>query len=82
MQSENASSAILVTELWMLIEVKFEQPQNALSPIEVTDLGKVIEVKPEQSQNALEPISVTESEMTLASSIPPGKHIKVLLSFE
>ena len=39
-------------------------------------------VRLEQPQNALEPISVTESEMTLASSIPLGKHIKVLLSFE
>ena len=52
LQPENADLPMLVTELGMVTEVRFQQPENADLPMLVTELGMVTEVRPLQPSNA------------------------------
>ena len=47
-QLAKAMSPILVTELGIVMELNFEQPENVDCPILVTELGIVTEVRFEQ----------------------------------
>ena len=47
-QPEKAASPILVTEFWIVIEVRPSQFLKADTPMLVTELGIVIELRPEQ----------------------------------
>ena len=60
-QSANALSPMVLTELGMLIDVRPVQPANVASPISVTESGRVIDSRLVQPANARELISVTES---------------------
>ena len=60
----NVLSPILVTELGIETEVRFEQRSKAPPPISVTELGMVAEVSTSQPIKAFSPILVTELGIT------------------
>ena len=65
MQSWNARSFIVVTELGIVADVRLVQPSKAPHSIFVTELGIVISVKPVQPEKASSQIPVTESGIIL-----------------
>lgn len=64
---------MLVTELGMVTEVRFEQPLNADPPILITELGIVTEISSVHPKNALPAIPLVPSftVMIVFSNIVP-----------